>query len=69
MPKINKMLLKLEGFQYATSLNLKMIYYHIQLSYNTSNLCTIILPRGGVLLQTSTNGSFQLTRHFPTEVE
>ena len=47
MPKINKMLLKLEGFPYATSLDLKMIYYHIQISYNTSNLCTIILPRGG----------------------
>ena len=32
MPKINEMLLKLEGFQYATSLDLSMGYYHIQLS-------------------------------------
>ena len=41
---INKMLLKLEGFQYATSLDLNMGYYHIQLSKNASNLCEIILP-------------------------
>ena len=32
MPKINKMLFKLEGFQYATSLDLNMGYYHIQLT-------------------------------------
>ena len=29
MLKINEMLLKLEGFQYATSLYLNMVYYHI----------------------------------------
>ena len=46
MPKINEMLLKLEGFQCATSLDLNMGYYHIRLSENASNLCTIILPRG-----------------------
>ena len=38
------MVLKLEGFQYATSFDLNMGYYHIQLSENASNLCTIILP-------------------------
>ena len=32
MPKINDMLLELEGFQYATSLDLNMGYYHILLS-------------------------------------
>ena len=31
MPKINEILLKLEVFQYATSLDLNMGYYHIQL--------------------------------------
>ena len=46
MPKINEMLLKLEGFQYATSLDLNMGYYHIRLSENASNLCTIIIPWG-----------------------
>ena len=32
MPKILEMLLKLYGFQYATSLDLNMGYYHIHLS-------------------------------------
>ena len=46
MPKTNEMLFKLEGFQYATSLDLNMGYYHIGISKNASNLCTIILPWG-----------------------
>ena len=46
MPKTNEMLLKLEGFQYATSINLNMGYYHIWHFKNTSNLCTIIIPWG-----------------------
>ena len=44
MPKIIEMLLKLEGFQYASSIYLNMGYYNIRLSKNASNLCTIILP-------------------------
>ena len=44
MPEINEMLFKLEGFQYATSLDLNMGYYHIRLRKNASILCTIILP-------------------------
>ena len=32
MPKINEMLLKLEGFWYAMPLDLDMVYYHIQLT-------------------------------------
>ena len=43
MPKICQMLLNLKGFQYATSLYLNMGYYHISLSDQASNLCTIIL--------------------------
>ena len=31
MPNINKLLLRLEGFQYATSLDLNIGYYRIQL--------------------------------------
>ena len=46
MPSINEMLLKLEGFQYATSLYLNMGYDHIRISEDASNLCTIILPWG-----------------------
>ena len=38
------MILNLEGFQYTTSLELNMGYYHIRLREQASNLCTIILP-------------------------
>ena len=44
MPKNKDMIFKLENFQYVTSLDLNMGYYHIWLSENASNLCTIILP-------------------------
>ena len=46
MPKIHEMLLNLEGFQYATSLDLNMGYYLIRISDQASSLCTIILPWG-----------------------
>jgi len=32
IPKIQEMLLKLEGFKYGTSLDLNMGYYHIELT-------------------------------------
>ena len=44
LPKIQDLLMKLEGFQYATSLDLNMGYYHIQLMPNVACLYTIILP-------------------------
>jgi RNase H-like domain found in reverse transcriptase/Reverse transcriptase (RNA-dependent DNA polymerase)/Integrase zinc binding domain len=46
IPKIQDLLLKLEGFQYATSLDLNMGYYHIRLSPFSKSLCTIVLPWG-----------------------
>ena len=46
IPKIQDMLLKLEGFQYATSLDLNMGYYHIELTPHSKSLCTIVLPWG-----------------------
>ena len=46
MPKIREMILKLELFKYATSLELNMGYYQIYLSGYSSNICTIILPWG-----------------------
>jgi Reverse transcriptase (RNA-dependent DNA polymerase) len=46
IPKIQDMLLKLEGFQWATSLDLNMGYYHIKLSPFSKRLCTIVLPWG-----------------------
>ena len=39
-PKISDMLQKLEGFSYATSLDLNMGYFHIGLTPNSSRLCT-----------------------------
>ena len=46
MPKINEILLKQEGFQYAKLLHLNMGHYHIQIIDIKSNLCTIIILRG-----------------------
>ena len=45
-PKIQDMLQKLEGFMWATSLDLNMGYYHILLTPNASRLCTVVLPWG-----------------------
>ena len=44
MPNINKMLLKSDSFQYASSLDLSMGYCHIELTEDVSNLCNIIIP-------------------------
>ena len=44
MSKINEMLLKSQGFKYATSLDLNMEYYHIQRTEDASNLCAIVIP-------------------------
>jgi hypothetical protein len=40
------LLLKQEGFQYATSLDLNIGYYHIELSPHAEQLCAIVLPWG-----------------------
>ena len=46
LPTIQDLLLKLEGFQYATSLDLNMGYYHVELHPHSKELCTIVLPWG-----------------------
>ena len=46
IPKIQDLLIKLEGFKYATSLDLNMGYYHIELTPDSKKLCTIVLPFG-----------------------
>jgi hypothetical protein len=46
LPKINDLLQKLEGFHLATSLDLNMGYYHIELTPFSSRLCTVVLPWG-----------------------
>ena len=51
IPKIQDVLLKLEGFQYATSLDLNMGYYHIRLDPASAQLCTLIFPWGKYEMQ------------------
>ena len=46
LPKISTVLQELEGFQYATALDLNMGYYTLRLDLATANLCTIIFPWG-----------------------
>ena len=46
IPKIQDLMMKLEGFTYGTSLDLNMGYYHIQLNPDSKKLCTIVLPFG-----------------------
>ena len=41
IPHIQDMLLNLEGFQYGTSLDLNMGYYHLELNEHSKELCTI----------------------------
>ena len=51
IPNIQDMLLNLEGFQYATSLDLNMGYYHIELSPASKELCTLVFPFGKYEMQ------------------
>ena len=46
LPKISDLLLKLNGFRYATAIDLSMGYYHIPLDEESQALCTTILPCG-----------------------
>ena len=46
LPKISTILQELEGFKWATSLDLNMGYYTIRLDPDSQKICTIILPWG-----------------------
>ena len=46
IPQIQDLLLKLEGFQHAMSLDLNLGYYHIELIPFSKWLCPIITPWG-----------------------
>jgi len=46
IPNVQDMLLNLEGFQWATSLDLNMGYCHICLDPASKQLCTVVLPFG-----------------------
>ena len=51
LPKIQDLLLGLEGFQYATALDLNMGYYHIRLDPESRKLCTLVFPWGKYEMQ------------------
>ncbi len=46
IPKISTTLQELEGFTYATTLDLNMGYYTIRLDPTATKMCTIIFPWG-----------------------
>eukprot|EP00804_Cyclotella_cryptica_P021314 CCRYP_001570-RA/>CCRYP_001570-RA protein AED:0.41 eAED:0.41 QI:0/0/0/0.75/0/0/4/0/315 len=46
LPKISTVLQELEGFTYATTLDLSMGYYNIRLDPDSFNICTLIFPWG-----------------------
>jgi hypothetical protein len=46
IPKISTVLQELEGFTYATALDINMGYYTIRLDPDASKICTTILPWG-----------------------
>jgi hypothetical protein len=43
-PKITTMLQEIEGFSFATALDLNIGYYTIRLDPDASKICTIIFP-------------------------
>src|SRR6056300_232126 len=46
LPKISSTLQEMEGFTYATQLDLNMGYYTIRLDGDAQKICTIIFPWG-----------------------
>jgi len=46
IPKIQDLMLKLEGFTYGTALDLNMGYCHIEFNAKAKQLCIIVLPFG-----------------------
>ena len=52
LPQISMVLQELEGFTYASALDLNMGYYTIRLDPDASKICTIILPCHGVNILT-----------------
>jgi hypothetical protein len=46
IPKISTVLQEIEGFSYATALDLNMGYYTIRLDPDESKICTVIFPWG-----------------------
>ena len=56
IPKINATLQELEGFTYATTLDLNMGYYTIRLNPTAAKMCAIIFPLGQVFISEINDG-------------
>ena len=57
MSKINEILLKLESFNYTTSLYFKEVYYHIRLLQDSKVTYVRLLSHGENTITRITNGS------------
>jgi hypothetical protein len=65
IPKISTALQEINGFSYATALDLNMGYYTIRLDPDESKICTAIFPWGKYSLQEIANGYCKFSRNFP----
>ncbi len=68
IPKISATLQELEGFTYATTLNLNMGYNRIRLDPTAAKICTIIFPWGKYSYQRLTVGFAGLADIFQAEM-
>ncbi len=66
IPKISTTLQELEGFTYATTLDLNMGYYTIRLDPTAAKMCTIIFPWGKYSHQRLTMGFAGSADIFPS---
>jgi hypothetical protein len=65
IPKISTVLQELEGFTFATALDLNMGYYTIRLDPDASKKLHHHISVGKVFLQAITNGHCRFPSHFP----
>jgi hypothetical protein len=57
LPKISDLLQRLEGFRYATAIDLSMGYYHIPLDKYSQGLCGTVMPWGIYQYQSTSHGN------------
>ncbi len=65
IPKISTVLQEIEGFSYATALDLNMGYYTIRLDPDASKILHHHLSLGEIFLHKTNNGYCWFYRHFP----
>ena len=68
IPKISAILQELEGFTYATALDLNKGYYTIRLDPTASEMCTIIFPQGKYSYKRLPKGYGGLADIFQTQI-